>query len=952
MMSSGENDVCNHLKVIVRVRPENSSELDEKYSRVVHVVDEHMLVFDPKLEDVNFFHPTTHRDLNKRRNRDLKFIFDQVFDDSASQLDVFEQTRSILEGVFNGYNGTVFAYGATGAGKTHTMLGSPKQPGVMYLTMMELYNRMEQIKSERSCDVAVSYFEVYNEQIRDLLTNSRSLAMREDAQNGIVIQGLTLHKPKSAEQLLAMLDYGNTNRTQHPTDANSTSSRSHAVFQIYLRQQDRTAYISQSIKIAKMCLVDLAGSERNMSTKVARLREGANINRSLLALGNVINALADPKRRTQHIPYRNSKLTRILKDSLGGNCRTIMIVSISPSSRCYEDTYNTLNYANRAKAIKSSLKSNVLNLDCHVSKYAKICEEQKKEIMELKQKLKDYNNEKLVNPNTHGLTLTVGTDIQQAEIKRFKEVLKNIFSKRQQIRNENLDLQLKLKETELKSYYHKRDNQQIQLLCSEQIAQKALWKHEHRLAKINAHCLRIQEMKKASEKLFEENSSWLHQVERKTCLLSQDKKMPQVLQQDLHCSHLKMEVMDLKRQIGHMIRLLSFQESENKRTENLVNALLPAFRHQYYSLKKVGQASAATESQFMRIEQLVQQEKGVVWADETVELSEITSDVQLDFSSIISFSQLSYNQDIPCCTTNTPLRSLLKNRVALQRDSPFVQIKATSVESKENILSERNKEIATPYKSFRRRLEESLINCSDQPNQSTAKNYSHLAQLNDSLSKEVIALQWTPEICKSQTVQRPSSLSDSKPHSQMTNFHGEEEEEEDGNLSDTENSISRTSRNLTNVTYNLTAGCNRAVMDTTVTLNPAVNNPDCSKPVDVSHEHSWPHGSFLQRLGFQSLLNESAALSKPSYMGLTCAARRKRKSESFKAPRNDNSFAAKRIRQDMQPIAESVALRVPRLPEGSQYQRKEFPARRCVKKDLNAISTNKDQPKRVKSKLL
>uniref|UniRef100_A0A4W3JJ16 Kinesin-like protein n=1 Tax=Callorhinchus milii TaxID=7868 RepID=A0A4W3JJ16_CALMI len=564
-MSSGENDVCNHLKVIVRVRPENSSELDEKYSRVVHVVDEHMLVFDPKLEDVNFFHPTTHRDLNKRRNRDLKFIFDQVFDDSASQLDVFEQTRSILEGVFNGYNGTVFAYGATGAGKTHTMLGSPKQPGVMYLTMMELYNRMEQIKSERSCDVAVSYFEVYNEQIRDLLTNSRSLAMREDAQNGIVIQGLTLHKPKSAEQLLAMLDYGNTNRTQHPTDANSTSSRSHAVFQIYLRQQDRTAYISQSIKIAKMCLVDLAGSERNMSTKVARLREGANINRSLLALGNVINALADPKRRTQHIPYRNSKLTRILKDSLGGNCRTIMIVSISPSSRCYEDTYNTLNYANRAKAIKSSLKSNVLNLDCHVSKYAKICEEQKKEVSKC-------------HINT------------------------------------------------------------------------ALWKHEHRLAKINAHCLRIQEMKKASEKLFEENSSWLHQVERKTCLLSQDKKMPQVLQQDLHCSHLKMEVMDLKRQIGHMIRLLSFQESENKRTENLVNALLPAFRHQYYSLKKVGQASAATESQFMRIEQLVQQEKGVVWADETVELSEITSDVQLDFSSIISFSQLSYNQDIPCCT--------------------------------------------------------------------------------------------------------------------------------------------------------------------------------------------------------------------------------------------------------------------------------------------------------------
>ncbi|CAJ0932703.1 unnamed protein product [Ranitomeya imitator] len=167
----------------------------------------------------------------------------------------------------------------------------------MYLTMMDLYDRIDSMKEEKVFNVAVSYLEVYNEQIRDLLANSGPLAVREDAQKGVVVQGLTLHEPKSAENILQLLDYGNKNRTQHPTDMNATSSRSHAVFQIYLRQQDKSASINQNVRIAKMSLIDLAGSERASATnaKGERLREGTNINRSLLALGNVINALADPK---------------------------------------------------------------------------------------------------------------------------------------------------------------------------------------------------------------------------------------------------------------------------------------------------------------------------------------------------------------------------------------------------------------------------------------------------------------------------------------------------------------------------------------------------------------------------------------------------------------------------------------------------------------------------------
>ncbi|XP_073458923.1 kinesin-like protein KIF18B [Aquarana catesbeiana] len=398
-----------NVSVVVRVRPPNTREEEGNQYSVVQVVDHNILIFDPDdAETSNAFSGLRGHDGNRRKGKDLKFIFDRVFGETSRQQEVFEHTtKPIIDGVLNGYNCSVFAYGATGAGKTHTMLGSAADPGVMYLTMVELYQRIEAIKEEKSCEVGISYLEVYNEQIQDLLEPKGSLAIREDPQKGVVVQGLSFHQPKSAEQLLQMLANGNLNRTQHPTDANASSSRSHAVFQIYVKQQDRTASISQDIRIAKMSLIDLAGSERASSTnaKGERLREGANINRSLLALINVINALADAKSKKAHIPYRDSKLTRLLKDSIGGNCRTVMIAAISPSSLSYDDTYNTLKYANRAKDIKLSLKSNVINLDCHISKYAAVCEELKAEVAELRAKLQFYENKESTLEQTDSLPL-------------------------------------------------------------------------------------------------------------------------------------------------------------------------------------------------------------------------------------------------------------------------------------------------------------------------------------------------------------------------------------------------------------------------------------------------------------------------------------------------------------------------------------------------------------------
>uniref|UniRef100_A0A672UGK5 Kinesin-like protein n=1 Tax=Strigops habroptila TaxID=2489341 RepID=A0A672UGK5_STRHB len=350
------------VAVVVRVRPLAPCECERAVHPVLHVVGQHVIVLNPEEPGGP---PGSLLPLRgpKQQGKELKFVFDRVFGEEATQEEVFQHTTSeVLDSVLNGYNCSVFAYGATGAGKTYTMLGSEHSPGIMYFTMVELYKRIEARKEEKSCEVLISYQEVYNEQIYDLLEPKGPLAIREDPERGVVVQGLSFHQPASAEQLLEMLANGNKNRTQHPTDANAASSRSHAIFQIYVKQQDRVGSLTRDLKVAKMSLIDLAGSERASvaNTRGERLREGANINRSLLALINVINALADAKSKKSHIPYRDSKLTRLLKDSIGGNCRTVMVAAVSPSMLAYEDTYNTLKYASRAKEIKLSVRSS-----CH-----------------------------------------------------------------------------------------------------------------------------------------------------------------------------------------------------------------------------------------------------------------------------------------------------------------------------------------------------------------------------------------------------------------------------------------------------------------------------------------------------------------------------------------------------------------------------------------------------------
>ena len=402
-----------NILVCVRCRPLSSLEYQLSTYETIRIMDDKMVIL---MDPIEYNGPNT---IFKNRSREQTYAFDFAFDKYSTQDTVFEKsTKFLIDGVVNGYNATVFAYGATGAGKTYTMLGTETNPGIMPLTLKELFSKVKLLKSERQYKLKFWYLEIYNENIRDLLrfmnqTNNsnnniieenESLDLREDPIKGIIVSGITEINVNNSNDMLKILKRGNRNRTQEATGANETSSRSHAILQVSIEYKDKNSGIDFEIKYSKLSLIDLAGSERASATqnRGIRLIEGANINRSLLTLGNCINALCDAMSKgikKPYVPYRDSKLTRLLKDSLGGNARTVMIANVSPSINTFDDTYNTLKYANRAKNIKTVVTRNVLNAQYHISNYVNIINNLKNEIMQLKQQIASKSKNISINEN-------------------------------------------------------------------------------------------------------------------------------------------------------------------------------------------------------------------------------------------------------------------------------------------------------------------------------------------------------------------------------------------------------------------------------------------------------------------------------------------------------------------------------------------------------------------------
>ncbi|XP_041075610.1 chromosome-associated kinesin KIF4-like isoform X2 [Polyodon spathula] len=301
--------------------------------------------------------------------KDKPFTFDFVYDPNTEQEEVFTTAVApMLTGLFEGYNATVLAYGQTGSGKTFSMGGaynSSQENDLAVGVIPRVIKRLFQEKDNRNdfqFTFSVSYLEVYNEEILDLLfvdKDKPTLNIREDPKEGIKIVGLTEKEVCSAVQMVGCLEQGNAVRTVGSTAMNSASSRSHAIFTITVEQ--RKKHDKNVLFRSKLHLVDLAGSERQKKTKAEgdRLKEGININKGLLSLGNVISALGDENKKGSHVPYRDSKLTRLLQDSLGGNSHTLMIACVSPADSNMEETINSLRYADRARRIKNKPIINV-----------------------------------------------------------------------------------------------------------------------------------------------------------------------------------------------------------------------------------------------------------------------------------------------------------------------------------------------------------------------------------------------------------------------------------------------------------------------------------------------------------------------------------------------------------------------------------------------------------------
>lgn len=330
------------LTVVVRVRPLSDAEKEKRHFQCVFQLDkQRLLLVDPEKYENNI--------LRQNRQHERQFSFDAAFGPNSSQEDIHEATTSpLVDSVVAGYNATVFAYGATGSGKTFTMIGTKERPGLMSLLTQSLYQKI----SLDQYQVQLSYLEIYNEVIRDLLNPSGVvLDLMEDDKGTIRVPGLSTVRAPNLTRIMQILQEGNLRRTQEATEANMTSSRSHALLQVSLLKNSRPH--------SKLFLIDLAGSERasNTNNRGQRLKEGAAINRSLLALGNVINSLSS-NTKGKYVNYRDSKLTRLLKDSLGGNAKTCMIAHVTAASGHFEETYNTLVYAARAKNITNKVTRN------------------------------------------------------------------------------------------------------------------------------------------------------------------------------------------------------------------------------------------------------------------------------------------------------------------------------------------------------------------------------------------------------------------------------------------------------------------------------------------------------------------------------------------------------------------------------------------------------------------
>eukprot|EP01006_Ploeotia_vitrea_P054289 TRINITY_DN67869_c6_g4_i1.p1 TRINITY_DN67869_c6_g4~~TRINITY_DN67869_c6_g4_i1.p1 ORF type:complete len:778 (-),score=48.57 TRINITY_DN67869_c6_g4_i1:607-2940(-) len=414
---ASKQDEC--VKVVVRIRPLSDDEERNGHRVCTEAFSDRGLI-TVKSPDSD--------DSDQAKN----FFFDAVFQPNCTQRDIYDTcAASVVESVLNGYNGTIFAYGQTGSGKTHTMEGKQDPPhlrGVIPNSFQHIFDSVAVADKSLQFLVRASYLEIYNEEIRDLLSKDpkNRLELKENIETGVYVKDLTFFVVKNVTEIDHVMQAGKKNRSVGATLMNATSSRSHSIFTIIVECAENDERRGSHIRVGQLNLVDLAGSERQDKTGATgtRLKEATKINLSLSALGNVISALVDGK--SAHVPYRDSKLTRLLQNSLGGNAKTVMCANAGPADYNYDETISTLRYANRAKNIKNKPKINEDPKDAMLREY-------QEEIANLKRQLaaSSTGGGNVVYDEATGKMVAeknVRTEVVEKVVEKRVEVLKEIHT--------------------------------------------------------------------------------------------------------------------------------------------------------------------------------------------------------------------------------------------------------------------------------------------------------------------------------------------------------------------------------------------------------------------------------------------------------------------------------------------------------------------------------------------
>jgi len=429
-----KNSEC--VKVVIRCRPMSIQEQLDKRQCIIDM--------DSVAASVTIHRPMSglnHVETTKQ------FTFDHVFPPNTPQSDVYDKTGSpIVENVLEGYNGTIFAYGQTGTGKTFTMVGpqgtcvDTDLSGLIPRAFTQIFESIKTTNDLRFL-VHASYLEIYNEEIRDLLskTPKDKLELHDRPDSGVFVKDLSTTFVDSVEQIHRVLSVGQRNRSTGSTLMNQESSRSHSIFSVTVETCLTDSLGEQHVRVGKLNLVDLAGSERQSKTGSTgdQFKEATKINLSLSALGNVISALVETK--VAFVPYRDSKLTRLLQDSLGGNTKTVMLANIGPADYNFEETMSTLRYANRAKNITNKPKINEDPTDAVIRKYQEEIDSLKRELAKATRARQGSVN----TPSDDNLLIHTPEDHKQV-LRHYEEEKRDILAAKYIAEEEKRDLLLKL----------------------------------------------------------------------------------------------------------------------------------------------------------------------------------------------------------------------------------------------------------------------------------------------------------------------------------------------------------------------------------------------------------------------------------------------------------------------------------------------------------------------------